>query len=138
MKLRYIENPGWELIKELGWGTWTTNYKMIGRYMYKSLDIRTINRLRMFVSQQLARLYTLVKVYEQTHRPLQIGSDDSMSDLLYHVVGLGEEEFKKVIGNPILLEKRAKAPYGSKEGYKESFAYCFHVPDDMRKEINGG
>jgi hypothetical protein len=137
MKLRHIENPGWDLIKDLGWGTWTTDYNMIGRYMYKSVDLTTIQKLRMFVTQQVARLYTLVEVYEQTSRPLQVGSDDGMADLLHHIVGLGEEEYNRVIKKPILIERRYKAEYGSKEGYKESFIYCFHVPEDMWKEVNG-
>jgi hypothetical protein len=137
MKLRHINNPGWNLIKELGWGTWTTNYNMIGEYMYKTLDEDTIISLRQFVNQQVARLYTLVELFEKEHGPMQLGSDDGMSDLLHHVVGLGEEEFLKVLSYPRLLEKRAKAPYGSPNGHKESFIYCFHVPEDMKKEING-
>jgi hypothetical protein len=57
-------------------------------------------------------------------------SDDSLSDAIYHVIGLGQQEYEKVMNNLALLERRAEH-----EGYKESFAYCFQKPDRENKEL---
>jgi hypothetical protein len=67
------------------------------------------------------------------------GGDDSHSDLLYHIIGLGKEEFYACLNEFWRIQKRGEAPYGTPEGYRESFCYVLpyedHLPDD-RKEYD--
>jgi hypothetical protein len=56
------------------------------------------------------------------------GGDDSHSDLLFHIVGLGKDEFYACLEDYDRIEARGNAPYGSEDGYTESFMYCLpHV-----------
>ena len=61
------------------------------------------------------------------------GGDDSHSDLLYHIIGLGREQFYAHLNDYSLIEKRGQSRYDSAEGYKESFAYCMPYEDDWEK-----
>jgi hypothetical protein len=66
------------------------------------------------------------------------GGDDSNSDLLYHIIGLGKEAFYAHLKDYKLMEARGDAPYDSPEGYKESFSYCIPYEnewDDPEKAI---
>jgi len=62
------------------------------------------------------------------------GSDDSHSDLCYHIIGLGKTQFYAYINDYSLIEARGKAPYGSPLGYKESFGYCVPYVNDWKIE----
>jgi hypothetical protein len=57
------------------------------------------------------------------------GGDDSHSDLLYHVIGLGKEVYEANLADYMLLAFRGNSPYGSKEGYKECFVYAIPHQD---------
>lgn len=124
--LKHINSPGWETVALLGWGSWSVDYKRIQMLMRKGFDAETIKSLRTFVYHKVGEIDIAVKAWENRIRDLSIGSDDGYSDVRYHVVGLGELEFNKVIADPTVLEKRYNATYGTADGYKESFAYCFH------------
>lgn len=125
MKRKNIQSPGWETIATLGWGTWTTDYTKIHKLMKKTLTDSTIHNLNLFVSARVNEIYKRVEEWEDRNRTLNVGSDDTFSDIRYHVVGLGKEEFDRVMADPTLLEKRHDAPYNSPDGYVESFCYCF-------------
>lgn len=127
MKLKSVSEPGWTEIEKLGWGTWSSDYEKVWTLMHKLYTPETIKQLRRFASGRVAELYKRIEEWESnndTH--LNIGSDDGLNDVTWHVVGMGETEFKRVIEEPYLLEMRYNAERGSFEGYQESFAYCFH------------
>lgn len=127
----FILLPGWKEIAALGWGTWSSDFRIVGKLMWKLYSPDTIRALRCFVNVQVSKLYGAVEMYEkQEGKRLDIGSDDGMSDVIHHVVGMGEVEFNRVLRDLTLLEKRYNAPYGSPDGYQESFAYCFHADRD--------
>lgn len=113
------------MIQEMGWKENNYDYTLIAKNLYLKYDKETIKELRKFVGLKVKELQDEVKDYETRHGTMEIYSDDGFSDVCYHVVGLGEKEYLKVMNNPRLLETRynGKGHYG----YKESFAYCFHT-----------
>lgn len=128
---KVVMQPGWNEIKSLGWGTWSGDFHKVGDLLWKRYTPNTIGALRQFVGAQAVKLYQRVKEWERNNgRHLDIGSDDGFNDVVHHVVGMGEDEFNRVMLDPTLLEDRYNADYGSPEGYQESFAYCFHSDRD--------
>jgi hypothetical protein len=116
---------GWKLISEIGWGHKSTDYKALGRKWFKKLGKAKMKALRAFAGAKVSKLYEAVGEYErELKRNLEIGSDDGMNDLAWHVIGMGEKEFNLNLKNPTLLEDRYK-----NGGYKESFSYVFHEPE---------
>jgi hypothetical protein len=116
----------WKDIQVMGWATVSEDYEAIARKWYAELGTAGMKQLEKFVGNRVAELYAAVEKYEKTHKALDIGSDDGMSDVLHHVVGLGEAEFNACLKDPTLIEKR----YINAE-YKESFAYCFQQPEPL-------
>ncbi len=114
----------------MGWGRSSVNSEALAREWYTKIGIAGMKQLEKFVGARVAELYAAIEKHEQTHESLDIGSDDGMSDVVHHVVGLGEEEFNACLKDPTLIEKR----YLNNE-YKESFAYCFHKPEPPRTKF---
>ena len=70
-----------------------------------------------------------ISAWEEDNDQLPV-SDDGFDDLLNHIIGLGEEEYRKNVENPKLAFDRA-----DHRDYVESFAYCIPYPGDYaRKE----
>ena len=66
------------------------------------------------------------------------GGDDSHSDLMYHIIGIGKDEFYACLKSYKKMEAKGHWKPNNKEGYVESFGYA--VPykdewDDPEKEI---
>jgi hypothetical protein len=119
----------WPLITEMGWGScWNTkpNSTEIARTWFKKLGELNMKLLEAFVNARANDLYQAVEEYEATHGSLEVGSDDSFSDLRYHIVGLGQVQFERHLANPMLIAERY-----AKGEYEESFAYCFQEPDPL-------
>lgn len=130
MKLKNVSDPGWAEIAKLGWGHWSNDFHRVGKLLWRLYTPETIVALRMFVGVRVSELYKRVAQWEiENDRRLKIGSDDGFSDVLHHVVGMGKSEFRESFADPTRLERRYNSKYGSPEGYKESFLYCFH--DDI-------
>jgi hypothetical protein len=125
----------WTLIEQMGWSK-RADYKKIAATFFKKLGKRGMEQLSDFVGARVGFLGGAVSMYEADPaeggsggRSLEVGSDDGFSDLRYHIVGLGQAEYDKCLGNPEEIEKRYK-----RGDYKESFAYCFMQPDPPRTE----
>jgi SpoVK/Ycf46/Vps4 family AAA+-type ATPase len=119
----------WKEIEQMGWGKTSVNYEALSREFHAKWGKRKMQAIRRFVGERVGELYTRVKEWEVNHPRLGIGSDDGFSDVIHHIVGLGEAAFKAAMDNPVLIDRRYNSKYGSKEGYTESFAYCFHTPE---------
>lgn len=119
----------WEQIAQMGWSTITTDYQEIAKRFFKQFGKAGMKRLHSFVGDRVSDLGKAVDRHEKNIGPLEVGSDDSFSDLRYHVVGLGRYEFNLCMDNPEELQKRYH-----KGQYKESFCYCFMEPDPPRTE----
>lgn len=119
----------WKRIARMNWEA-SHDYDRIGREIFSKWTRSQIKTTKEFVGERVNELYAAMKRWEQDHRPMDIGSNDGLSDVLYHVVGLGEQEFKKTMEDPTLLESRYN------EGqYKESFAYCFQNPVPIKSHL---
>jgi len=111
------DDIGWHIIKEIGWGTKSTDYEELGKFIKNNYTKIEIKNLHEFVGTKVEILYALL---DNNNIFLGIG-DDSKGDLLKHIVGLGKEEYEKVCKNPKLIERRAK-----KRDFVECFTYVFH------------
>jgi len=125
---------GWPLINVLDWANNSKDAEAIARRCIKLVGEDGWKDLSKFVDAKVGELQKTIEKYEDDNGKLGIGSDDGFSDVTYHVVGLGQQEFNRCMANPALVEKRYNAPYGSPEGYQESFAYVFLRPSKERTE----
>lgn len=122
----------WNLIEQIGWGTKTTDYREVSRQLHNTLGKTKVSALRAFTWQKVHELGLAVESYEKrTHTKLVLQSDDTFSDVRYHIVGLGRKAWKTAMRYPYHLEN-----FVLKSLYVESFAYCFHEPEPVRTEAN--
>jgi hypothetical protein len=74
-------------------------------------------------------LYSAIETWEEeTGKSCGCG-DDGFNDLRAMIVGIGKLEYEAVMADPERAYNRATAPYGSPEGYRESFAYAIPYED---------
>ena len=117
----------WKAIFELYWAI-DCDYKRCQDIVFNKWTPAKRKFVERFVFNRRNDLYKAIKNFEKSCRVLNIGSDDGLSDVIYHIIGLGEYWFNLSMKEPIQLEYR----YTSDQ-YKESFAYCFHEPDPIIK-----
>lgn len=129
MKKELTPEKAWEQIAQMGWSTVTTDYQEIAKRFFKQFGKTGMEKLQGFVNARVSDLGEAVERYEREVGPLEVGSDDSFSDLRYHVVGLGQVPFNWAMEFPKTLEHRYTGGL-----YKESFAYCFMEPEPPRTE----
>jgi len=111
------EKRFWELVDIADW----PNSKTIEA---KLLYLRSVKKEEgISFRKAICRLFNMVDEFIGDRNPAG-GGDDSHSDLCYHIIGLGKESFYKHMNDYRLIKERGKAPYGSEEGYRESFSYC--------------
>lgn len=121
----------WSLIKILDWKNQSDDHEAIARRCIKLVGEDGWRELSGFVDKKVGELQQTIREYEKMGS-LDIGSDDGFSDVCYHIIGLGKEEFEKCCQSPKLAEQRYNSPYGTPDGYKESFAYVFLEPTPER------
>jgi hypothetical protein len=112
------ESKNWKLIEATNWDV-DHDYRRIHSEL-SQLDEDTFNELKEFVHNKAS---LLSKTYEDAWLGHDGGpgidaGDDSWSDLVYEVVGRGEEFY-----NSITVEKLRKM--ADNYDYRESFCYCF-------------
>lgn len=107
----------------MGWARNKFNCEEIAKKLYKK-NKQEREEIENFVMTKFKEMSSKIVGWEQNNRTLNICSDDGFSDVIYHVIGLGQKEYEKVLKNPVLLETRYR-----NEDYKESFAYCFLEPE---------
>ena len=112
------EQKNWKLIETANWKS-DHNYNRISSEL-SNLDGNAFNELKKFVHEKASILY---KTYQDAWLGNDGGpgfecSDDSWSDLVYDVVGRGEEFY-----NSITADKLREM--ASECDYQESFCYCF-------------
>ena len=123
----------WNRVEALNWAR-NKDYQRTAKLVY-SLSPVLRDELINFVDDRVIALQTAIAKFEKDRgNSLDIGSDDGFSDVTYHIVGLGKKVWEAAMKNPLLVEKRYHAKYGTKAGYKESFAYCFLELFDTEKK----
>ena len=110
----------WKLIEPYGWGTKTTDYKAIKKSLMGKLSPDEADELQTTMMKLEGKLYTALK-------NLNIGSNDTMGDLIAHIIGMGKKEFEAVIKDPQLAYQR----YQSGQ-YTESFSYALPHKSDYK------
>jgi aminoglycoside phosphotransferase family enzyme len=108
----------WDIVETVNWAS-DCDYERINKWMLNNMTKNEINDFRGILSDKVNALDKMIG----DRNPAGCG-DDSHSDLMYHVVGLGKEQYEAHLADYTLLAKRGKAKYGTPEGYRESFAYA--------------
>jgi hypothetical protein len=123
-KVKMTEDQFWGLVASINWAETSLQPKQDYDAIHSSLSVilkkQGITDLRKIAGLAWNELDKLVG---DARNPAG-GGDDSHSDLLYHIVGLGKEEYYKHLNDYSLIEARGKARYQTVDGFRESFSYC--------------
>ena len=119
------EDKLWELVELAHWPCNVDKTKIM--YL-KKLSEEECEQFRKLVSKAFGLLDRTISDNEQISDNLGVG-DDGYSDLIYHIVGLGREQYYKHLNNLKLVEKLANS-----SKYVESFSYCLPYKDDYGKD----
>lgn len=116
----------WSLVQKLGWGTRTTDSKMLSKAIMARYTPEQCNGIRQAFSKFKSALNKKTQQWEQANEVNIAVSEDSFDDLLSHIVGLGHQVYEASFNNPKLVDQRASA-----RKYTESFAYALPTADDF-------
>lgn len=133
------ESDFWKIVDDLGWGTRTTDYKVIKKQLLRNLSPNQAASLQTTFAQMQGKLYKALTAWEENGdtwmetgkhgNPRSFGlGDDSFGDLIAHIIGMGKREFAAVLKNPQLAHDRAR-----KNAFKESFSYALPSTSDYAK-----
>lgn len=115
------EKRFWQLVKMVDWPN--CEYEKVRAMYRKLLNREECSVFRAIKSQKKNELNAIAEWMD-----LGVG-DDGYSDLLHHIIGLGETAFNKHIKNPQLIRDRAE-----QYNYEESFSYCIPYDDDYDQD----
>jgi len=109
----------WDKVAQIGWGTKTTDYGTIKRDLLKAWTPEK--------AEKMSDVFGMLSnaLYVKCDKVVDGVGDDSFGDLRAHIIGLGREEFNRVMENPKLAQERI-----NKGDYKESFSYCLPYASD--------
>ena len=121
----------WKFVGEFNWPKNFNDYDKI-KYKFLTDYPEFAEAFRNMCVSKVSDLYDAVKKWEDDGVNNVDVSDDGLSDLLWHIVGMGKTQFEKHLKTPALIAKRA-----TNSGYKESF--CYAVPglldlDDLKPQ----
>jgi hypothetical protein len=114
------EQEFWALVEDIGWGTKTTDFNTVQKRLLKELTPE-----QMEAASDHFRTFKM-QLYDVAEEDIQHVSDDGLSDLLSHIVGLGKEEFEACLKDFNRIQARA-----CNRLYTESFSYCLPDPEDL-------
>ena len=124
----------WGAVDAGGWGRKTTDHKKVKNTLLGLMGRSEANQFEARFRKLQHDLQRHLNAWERkTSNRLPVG-DDSFDDLTSHIIGMGRKEYESVLRDPALALERAVAPYGSKDGYSESFAYA--IPDEADYKVN--
>lgn len=128
--MKLTDKSFWKMVDELQWNRLS---KIDDRNKYKHTEAlvvvpffrkygeETCIEFSKMVTCKHNELHDGVRKYEIEHNVYSVNSDDGYSDMLYHVVGLGESIYNKSLNSPELVVE-----LGNKGDYKECFGYLLH------------
>lgn len=117
------EQKCWKLIEHATWKA-DHNYKRISSDWSK-LPNDEFKMLERFIDKKVDELYAKFEVHWLGRNGFNNGkgipaSDDSWSDLVYDVVGRGEDFYNSITAEKLLEMAEI-------DDYEESFAYCLQI-----------
>lgn len=123
----------WQIVEAANWNL--VGHGRSGEECFSTLrallsTVEVLEEFRLHHSQCSSTLASAIGTWEHENAKVLEISDDSLTDLLDHIIGLGREEYTRSIKDPSLAYNRSRAADGSDEGYRESFAYCIPYPTD--------
>ena len=116
------EDRFWELVAMV---KWPCDYKLAKMKYLKILSKKECAVFRIKIEQAYCKLGNLTSNLMSDDNQGYAISDDGYNDLIYHIIGLGKEEFYRCVNNPDLVMQKIKA-----NDYKESFSYCIPYESD--------
>jgi len=122
------EGVFWKLVEKAEWAKstdYTKDYTKIKIMYLKTLTEKGASSFRNTANELYRTMVNFIHdKTEQGELDLNIG-DDSFSDLIFHIIGLGEKEYYGCLGNCKMIQDRAE-----KKDYQESFGYCIPYTSD--------
>ncbi len=114
---KYIEQIDWERVSANAY-----NSDSVKRTVMDTYTEKTCNEIRAFAEQRKHDLHVRVEEYEtEFGHTGDYSGDDGYGDMLWHVVGLGEDKFNEVMDNPNVLNGMP---------FVESFGYVLPYEGD--------
>lgn len=116
----------WSLVDRIGWGTKTTDYKLVKRSLMSSF---TPAQCEGIAEKEGEFRHALTVVFDKylNDNDVELGlGDDSFGDLMHHIVGLGKSIYNACMKNPALAVGIARSGK-----YSEAFNYCIPMADDF-------
>jgi len=129
-KYEMTEERFWALIEEASWPSFGYDRSKLSYLL--SLKAKEGKAFSEVVSELFD---VLDKFVDGRYDGLNVG-DDGYSDLLYHIIGMGKDAYYEHLNSYSKIKARANAPYGSAEGYKESFSYAIPYPSEWDNQSN--
>ncbi len=120
----------WNLVKEIGWGTKSTNSKNLKRRLHKEYNQEFLDAMKDIAVRQRRALAMIMDEFalKETGSISSYWnvSDDGFWDLTAHIVGLGKEVYDFICKNPI---------YAKTIKYEENFEYMFNKERDYSNAV---
>lgn len=109
------EDEFWKLTEPLGWGTKSTDYRVLG--------VQLLYQVGRDKLDELNQTYTVLRkrLDKAVGKHVDNLGDDGYNDLLAHIIGLGRMVYEHTIAHPELARQRAE-----EYDFTESFSYVFH------------
>jgi len=126
----------WKVVDQGGWGHKSTDPNKVKDVLLGLMNQAEAKRFDAQFGKLRRDLQRRINRWENLEDKSLGVSDDGFDDLTSHIVGMGRKEYGAVMGDPELAWERAHAPYGSKDGYKESFAYAIPDEDDYKVDLS--
>jgi len=117
----------WKLIEAMNWEKYSKEYRgyyEVASNLSETHTKEVIEEMQEFVTARVHELCICIDTYEKANntRCGEYGGDDSFSDMVCHVVGLGEAKFNEIMNDPKKLNGME---------FVESFSYCFPRSDEF-------
>ncbi len=111
----------WAEVARIGWKDRNPCrfYKQVEGSLLQRWDDEFLASFRERMDEFVGELQSRIQHFEKDNGVSCECGDDGFSDLTHHIVGLGREEYEKVMADPMLAVER-----GRKCEYEESFSYC--------------
>lgn len=126
------ESQFWKDIESLGWGTRTTNYKILKKHLLQKWTAEEAKGAGNVYSKLSSNLEQVLDRWAHDEGEEFGLGDDGFSDLIAHIIGMGKREYDASIKNPRRAWDRAQ-----KNQYIESFHYALPWEEDYKKKEQG-
>ena len=118
------ESKFWKIVSEVNWGS-DFDYTRIKLELMKTLTPKAQDEYaKIYYNMHFILNSKIHSFCDENRIKMQVG-DDSLNDLVAHIIGLGKAEFDKVMDYPGLALNR-----GQKKKYEECFSYSVPFRED--------